>query len=477
MAFSEDALVPRAERRVGQTVHGKWTLDALLGVGGMAAVYSATHRNGHRVAVKMLHPELSTDDVVRARFLREGHLANAVEHPGAVRVHDDGVADDGAVYFVMDLLEGETIEQRWLAHDKALPVAEVVSIADQALDVLGAAHARDIVHRDVKPENLFLTRDGEIKVLDFGIARLRTAPVSTTTTMSGSMLGTPAFMAPEQALGRHEEVDGRTDVYGLAATMFALLSGQFVHEGRTGNEQIIAAATRRARSISEVAPDLEAPLARVVDRALAFTPDERFANAHEMQAALRDAWYAVHPDALAEIVPAGLDDDVRRGAAAASPIAAPESLTRQGLGAAPPPETVRARGPKSPGPERVATRPPEERRELARRWVGPALALLAGFALVALARGPRRAPIDADASASSAPMAASAVAPPPLTEVFAADAGADDASVSDAEPATLPATAPVSDASAPTTPAGRTRPKAPRPRPAATSPGWLDRRK
>src|SRR5688572_8798492 len=168
-----DPVAERARQRVGVTLKEKWTLDELVGVVGMAAVYSATHRNGMRVAVKMLHTELSVDPEVRSRFLREGYLANKVDHAGAVAVLDDETAEDGAVFLVMELLEGETLAHRFERKARTLLIEEVLLIADKVLDILAAAHDKHIVHRDIKPDNIFLTRAGDVKVLDFGIARLR----------------------------------------------------------------------------------------------------------------------------------------------------------------------------------------------------------------------------------------------------------------------------------------------------------------
>src|SRR5579863_2796332 len=168
-----DPLFVGAKARLGRTLHNKWRLDVLLGVGGMAAVYAATHRNGSRAAVKILHAELSAREDIRSRFMREGHVANAVGHDGAVRVLDDDVADDGSLYLVTELLDGETLEDRRVRSGGRLSEDDVLSVADQLLDVLVAAHAKGVVHRDIKPENVFLTRLGQLKVLDFGIARLR----------------------------------------------------------------------------------------------------------------------------------------------------------------------------------------------------------------------------------------------------------------------------------------------------------------
>jgi serine/threonine-protein kinase len=256
----------------------------------MAAVYAATHRNKKRAAIKMLHPELSLDPVVRDRFLREGYASNSVGHSGAVRVDDDDVTEDGCAYIVMELLDGETVEQRWERKNHRLPPEEVLSLMDQLLDTLNQAHEKGIVHRDIKPENLFLTRDGAVKVLDFGIARLHELTGLVTSTQTGNTMGTPAFMAPEQARARWEDVDARTDLWAVGATMFTLLTGQFVHEGETVNETLAMAVTQPARSLSSLRPDLHPALIELVDRALAYDKAERWADAATMQEALRHVY-------------------------------------------------------------------------------------------------------------------------------------------------------------------------------------------
>ena len=257
---------------------------------GAWLVYSATHRNQARVAIKLLHPEVATDAEVTTRFLREGYVANAVGHPGTVTVLDDDVTEDNAPFLVMELLFGQTLDTMLALDPNGLSVAEVLPLLDQLLDVLAAAHDKGIVHRDLKPENLFLTSDGRLKVLDFGIARLRErSGLNLNATQTGSVLGTPAFMAPEQALGRWHEVDGRTDIWAVGATVFTLLCGCFVHEAETVQEQLVLSATRAARLIRDVCPGVPEPIANVIDRALAFERDDRFASAHEMRAALRQA--------------------------------------------------------------------------------------------------------------------------------------------------------------------------------------------
>jgi serine/threonine protein kinase len=281
-----DAVIEqRARTRIGTTLNGKYRLDRLIGVGGMASVYAATHRNNKRVAVKVLHAELSVLEEVRTRFMREGYVANTVEHPGAVAVLDDDAAEDGAAAFlVMELLEGETLAEACDRQGGKLPARAVLAVAYQVLEVLAAADAKGIVHRDIKPSNLFLTRTGHVKVLDFGVARMREVG-SEHATMSGLALGTPAFMAPEQALGKSAEVDGLTDVWALGATMFALATGGPVHPATTPQEQMVFSATRSARSLGSVQPEVPPAVAEVVDRALAFHRSERWPSA----AAMRDA--------------------------------------------------------------------------------------------------------------------------------------------------------------------------------------------
>ena len=296
----------RFEARVGSVLKGKWTLDQLLGVGGMAAVYAATHRNGKRVAIKMLHAELSSNPAVRQRFLREGYVANSVDHPGVVTVDDDDVADDGCAFLVMELLEGETFEARWQRKGQRLDALEVLSLMDQVLDALAAAHGRGIIHRDLKPENLFLTMAGTVKILDFGIARVRELGLQGSPTRTGSLLGTPSFMPPEQARGSWADVDQRTDLWAVGATMFTLLTGRLAHLASSVNEALIKSATELVPSLATFGGAYSPAVVAVVDRALAFNPADRWENAHAMQDALREAY------ALITNKPITLGDSIER---------------------------------------------------------------------------------------------------------------------------------------------------------------------
>jgi eukaryotic-like serine/threonine-protein kinase len=290
-----DPVLIRARARVGRVLRGKWHLDVLLGVGGMAAVYAATHRNRTRAAIKMLHSELSVHHEIRARFQREGRAANSIDHPGVVRVLDDDEAEDGSVFLVMELLDGESLEGRAKRLGGKLPIDEVIAAGNQLLDVLAVAHESGIIHRDLKPENIFLTREGQIRVLDFGIARIRElSGAAGHATRAGMAMGTPAYMAPEQARGLWDHVDATSDLWATGATAFALLTGRAVHEGRTTNEILVAAATNRAPGLRSIDPAIPEPVAEVVDKALAFEQEQRWPDARAMQDALRRAYEKIH---------------------------------------------------------------------------------------------------------------------------------------------------------------------------------------
>jgi serine/threonine-protein kinase len=285
---SEDSDIERIVRsRIGTTLRGKYRLDAVLGIGGMAAVYKATHRNNAELAIKMLHPSISVRESVRQRFLREGYAANSVKHPGAVLVVDDDVAEDGSAFLVMELMRGSDVETLWADGGKRLPVAAVIEIALQLLDVLIAAHANGIVHRDIKPANVFVTSAGSIKVLDFGIARARDAASgSQGATGTGLVLGTPAFMSPEQAVAKSSDIDAQTDVWAVGASMYTLLSGRMVHEGENAQHVLVQTATTPPRSLRTVAPQLPSPVIELVDRALSFNKAQRWPSAKAMRDAL-----------------------------------------------------------------------------------------------------------------------------------------------------------------------------------------------
>ena len=306
LTVSVDERTRLARTRLGEMVLGKWRLDRLIGVGGMAAVFEATHVNGNRVAIKILHPDLAGVEEIRERFLAEGYAANRVSHPGVVTVRDEGTTDDGAVFLVMDLLRGQTVAERLEEGDDPFSVGEVLEIGTQLLDVLVLAHERGIVHRDIKPENVFLTADGRVRLLDFGIARVESRR-RTHTTAVGTTLGTPACMPPEQALGRWTELDGRSDLWSLGATMYLLLSGLPVREPGSATDQLLSAMTRPVPSLGDVTA-LPRSVVALVDRALAFDRDARFPDARSMQLAVQAVQDELRvPDARATPPPPSIE--------------------------------------------------------------------------------------------------------------------------------------------------------------------------
>ncbi len=277
-----------ARERVGNVLRGKYHLDRLIDVGGMAAVYEATHRNGTRSAIKVLHPKYVSDVQARTRFLREGYAANHVGHPGSVTVLDDDFTEEGEVYLVMELLDGESLEG-CISREKQMDEVDVLSIADQLLDVLSSAHHKDIIHRDIKPANIMLTRSGIVKLLDFGLARVRELPAVAGVHSAEIVFGTVAYVSPEAARANNDEMDGRADLWAVAATMFKALAGETVH-GMDGSvmERLIRAARNQARSLGDVMPHLHPRVIDVVDRALMFHPGDRWPSAAVMQAVVQD---------------------------------------------------------------------------------------------------------------------------------------------------------------------------------------------
>jgi serine/threonine protein kinase len=276
-----------AQRLVGTVLGGKWTLDGLIGMGGMASVYAATHRNGRRAAIKLLSSELSPNAQVRQRFLREGYVANHIGHPVVVSILDDDTTDSGQVYLVMELLEGDSFLDR--IRNLSLTPAQVVFIGEQVLEALGTAHRRGIIHRDIKPGNIFVCRDGRVKVLDFGLARVLEGN-DLEPTRDGLVLGTVPYLSPEQAHAKRDAIDWRSDIYGVGAMLFYALSGRYVHEADNQLDMLMATMKEPARSLAAVAPSLPAKVVTMVDRALMFEPAARWQCAEDMAAAARSAF-------------------------------------------------------------------------------------------------------------------------------------------------------------------------------------------
>ncbi|WP_437310359.1 serine/threonine-protein kinase [Sorangium sp. So ce388] len=280
-----------ALRRVGTTIRNKWTLERLLGAGGMAAVYVGVHRIGRRDALKILHPQAAKSKEICDRFEREAQAANRFRHPGAVEIRDIDVSEDGAPFLVMELLEGESLAERERRLG-GLPLVEVLRFTAQVLDTLGAAHAQGIIHRDIKPPNLYVVGDDpgstplpglgpRIKVLDFGLARIRQdSSLQGELTRMGIVLGTTPYMPPEQAKGR--DIDARADLFAVGATMFRLIAGRHVHEASTDFDLLLKMGKEPAPPLAHRAPRTPRDVCLVVDRALAFDRDQRYPDARHM---------------------------------------------------------------------------------------------------------------------------------------------------------------------------------------------------
>ncbi len=262
----------------------------LLGAGGFGAVYRAKHvHTDAEVALKVLKKQLNADPAMVDRFLREAKAAAAVGSDYIVRVSDAGVATDGTAFLVMELLEGWDLKEL-INREGAQNPQRLVALMAQVLEGLRAAHSKDIVHRDMKPANVFVVqRDGRdvVKLLDFGISKMH---ATTTTdlaglTVSGVAMGTPAYMAPEQFFDARN-VDGRADLYSVAVMLYELLGRRLPFEAQSYAELVVKVRTEVPPALSTIAPTLPAALAAAVDKGLARERDARWATAAEFASAL-----------------------------------------------------------------------------------------------------------------------------------------------------------------------------------------------
>jgi eukaryotic-like serine/threonine-protein kinase len=267
---------------VGTVIDDTYTIEALIGRGGMGAVFLASHLRlpGKKVAIKVLHPELGQHEVL-ARFRREAEIASQLGHPNIVEVHDSNTLADGTPYLVLEYLDGENLAER-IARGP-MTVDETFAILRQIVSALTAAHREGIVHRDLKPQNVFLvpTEVGgavieKAKVLDFGISKIRGS--QTVKTQDSAMLGTPQYMAPEQATGKHADVDDRTDVFALGAMVYEMLCGQPAFTGASVPEVVFKVVYEEAQPLGERVPGLDPAIAAAVARAMAKKQDDRWST-------------------------------------------------------------------------------------------------------------------------------------------------------------------------------------------------------
>ena len=262
-----------------------WRLGPVIGVGRFGAVAVATDERGRRAALKYLKSEYAPDETAIRGLLQEVSLLRELRHAAIPELLDQGVGSDGLPFFAMELLEGETLEQqrRGLARPDTLIV---LGLAAQALDALNYVHGLGYVHRDLNPNNLFITQDGSLKLLDFGLCRAIEFSGDALESRTGSgHLGTPGYIAPEQARGELA-LDARADLWSLGATLFVLLSGEPVHFG-SRQEQMIAVGSQSPRPLRAAMPKVPEDIAEWVDRALAFEAKNRWSNAAEMRRKLQ----------------------------------------------------------------------------------------------------------------------------------------------------------------------------------------------
>ncbi|AKV04787.1 putative serine/threonine protein kinase [Labilithrix luteola] len=296
----------RRDARLGRVLmgnaQGRWRVDAELGHGGTSTVYAATNvETGTRAAIKLLNPEFSQHPRMLKILLAEARLVAAIEHPGTVKVLDDGIAEDGCAFLVFELLVGRTLEELRQAHGGRVPLDEMMRIGDAVMDALCAVHAAGVVHRDLKPSNIYVLEGGGVKLLDFGFAKLS----GYTADAAQNVVGTPSYMPPEQALGLTKKVDAQSDVWSLAATLFHVLSGQPVHIARHVDAMMLASASVRPRSLAEAVPEMASAVVAVVDQALSYRKADRFPD----MAAMRAAWQGAHPHWLPTLPPPSFSAD------------------------------------------------------------------------------------------------------------------------------------------------------------------------
>ncbi|MBI5482606.1 MAG: serine/threonine protein kinase [Deltaproteobacteria bacterium] len=277
---------------VGRVLGGTYEVERPLGAGGMGAVYVARHvRTGRRYAVKVLLRERALTEENTRRFRREAKALGALGHAGIIAVHDFAESDDGLAYIVMDLLEGEDLASR-LRRGGALPWPEIQRIGQEVAAALGAAHAVGILHRDLKPGNIFLWRQpgapDRAVLLDFGLAKATDAMAQTQLTSTGEVLGTPLYMAPEQARG--DELDGRADLYALGVVLFEMVTGTPPFSGPNVTAVLARLLTEPPPSVMPLArTPVPAELDAFLQRALAKRPADRFPNPPEFAGALARA--------------------------------------------------------------------------------------------------------------------------------------------------------------------------------------------
>jgi serine/threonine-protein kinase len=271
----------------GLILGGTYRLVRLIGQGGMGSVYEATHeRVPRRFAIKLLNPEVVGNPTVFERFQREAEVASSIGNEHIVQAFDFNRTDDGVPYMVLELLEGEDLAARMLARGP-LTLEQATSMLVQVTSALESAHGRGVIHRDLKPQNIFLSRrehdEDFVKVLDFGISKILHA--TETGTRTGVVFGTPNYMAPEQAEGRSSEIDARTDIFALGSILYECLSGQLPFKAPTVVGTLYQVCHVEPEPLRKRLPGLPERIEQAIKRAMAKQRAERFASVAELREA------------------------------------------------------------------------------------------------------------------------------------------------------------------------------------------------
>ncbi|XXX80564.1 protein kinase [Sorangium sp. So ce134] len=320
--------------QAGQVIHNKYRLVRLIGDGGMGSVYEARHEVlGTTVALKFLHPELSRRSGLVQRFLQEARVSAQIQSAHVVRVVDVDQTAGGLAFIVMEYLEGKTLQTLYEELYRAgirLAYADALEYAMQMLEGVEAAHRAGVVHRDLKPDNVIITRNAKgeplIKLLDFGIAKLKvTGELDRGLTRPGVIMGTPEYMAPEQAYSA-DSVDARADIFSLGVIIFEMLAGRRPVGGDEPQQIAGAYLSGQISRLSDLAPELAPGLCAAVHRAMAASPPDRFATTAEFRSALEP--FARAARAPSALTPSPSEVSVARSSGAALPaaIAAPAML-------------------------------------------------------------------------------------------------------------------------------------------------------
>ena len=268
---------------IGKRLDGRYSIESLVGVGGMANVYRGTDvKTGNQIAVKVLKDEFLDNEELVRRFKNESKAISILSHPNIVKVYDVSVTDK-LQYIVMEYVDGITLKEYLKQRGGALTWKETVHFATQVLSALQHAHSKGIIHRDVKPQNIMLLADGSIKMMDFGIARFSRAQSQT---VSDKAIGSVHYISPEQAKG--ERTDARTDIYSVGVMLYEMLSGRLPFDGDGAVSIAIMQISEKPKPLAEIAPKTPAGLRQITEKAMEKDPDKRYQSAQEMLAAIEE---------------------------------------------------------------------------------------------------------------------------------------------------------------------------------------------